>query len=89
MLPNPQMWAECRILEKMSSSSRSPRRHLASSPFKPRPEQVVEIYEVGDRVSHDLHGLGRVVAVDPSGVTVDFGSKSLRLPTPFPKMEKI
>lgn len=70
-------------------SSWSSRRHLPSSPFQPDPEQVVEQYETGDRVSHDIHGLGSVVSVDAHGVTVDFGSRTLRVTSPFAKMEKI
>lgn len=65
------------------------RRHLASSPFQPEPEQVVERYEPGDRVSHDIHGLGTVVAVDAQGVTVKFGDRTVRVVSPFSKMEKL
>lgn len=73
----------------MSTSPRPPRRHLASSPFKPEPEVVVEQFERGDRVSHDLHGLGSVVAADAYGVTVDFGARTLRVTSPFSKMQKL
>ncbi|MDN4175024.1 hypothetical protein QWY28_18820 [Nocardioides sp. SOB77] len=73
----------------MSSSRRARPRHLASSPFKPEPELVVEVFEVDDRVSHDTHGLGRVVAVDPVCVTVDFGDRNVRVAPPFAKMSKL
>ncbi|WP_435743197.1 hypothetical protein [Nocardioides sp. SYSU DS0663] len=73
----------------MTSSPRPKRRHLASSPFQPEPDLVVEQYERGDRVSHDLHGLGSVTAADAHGVTVDFGGKVLRVTSPFAKMEKL
>ncbi|MBC2960939.1 MULTISPECIES: hypothetical protein [Nocardioides] len=73
----------------MSSSHRARPRHLASSPFKPDPEQVIEEYVVDDRVSHDAHGLGRVIAVDSLAVTVDFGDRNLRVPSPFSKMSKL
>lgn len=73
----------------MTSSSWPKRRHLPSSPFQPDPEVVVEVYERGDRVSHDLHGLGLVTAADPYGVTVDFGDKTVRVTSPFAKMEKL
>lgn len=75
--------------QNMPSSSRPSRRHLASSPFQPEPERVVEIFETGDRVSHDIHGLGSVVAVDSYGVSVDFGAQTLRITSPFSKMEKL
>ena len=44
----------------MTSRPAGSRRHLASSPFQPKPAQEVEIFEVDDRVSHDSYGLGRV-----------------------------
>lgn len=64
-------------------------RHLASSPFQPEPERVVERYAAGDRVSHDAHGLGVVISVDPHGVSVDFGGAAVRVPSPFVRMEKL
>lgn len=78
-----------RIIEVMTSSQGPKRRHLASSPFKPEPELVVEQYECGDHVSHDVHGMGTVVAVDAQAVTVDFGAQTLRVSTPFSRMEKL
>lgn len=50
---------------------------------------MIEQYEVDDRVSHDQYGLGRVVAAEAAAVTVDFGSRTVRIPTPFSKMEKL
>lgn len=78
-----------RILEAMTTSRKSPRRVLASSPFRPEPDRVVEKYECGDLVSHDIHGLGKVVAVDGHAATVDFGARTLRVNRPFAKMEKL
>ena len=75
--------------QNMPSSSWSSRPHLPNSPFQPEPERVVEIFETGDRVSHDIHGLGSVVAVDSYGVSVDFGAQTLRITSPFAKMEKL
>lgn len=69
--------------------ARPNRRPLANSPFQPEPERAVESYSVDDRVCHDVHGLGRVVSVDAHGVTVDFGSSSVRIPSPFSKMERL
>lgn len=65
------------------------RRHLSSSPFQPAPEQVIEDFEVQDRVSHDTYGLGRVVDKDSHGVTVDFGSQNVRIVSPYAKLEKL
>jgi hypothetical protein len=65
------------------------KRHLPTSPFLPPAEVVIEQYETGDRVSHDLHGVGRVIAVEASAVTVDFGSQKIRIASPFHKLEKL
>ncbi len=73
----------------MTTSPRTQPRHLATSPFKPKPEVVVERYDCGDLVSHDIHGLGSVVSTDAHGVTVNFGAKTLRVVSPFAKMEKL
>jgi len=65
------------------------KRHLASSPFPPPVEPVIEQFEVGDRVSHDAHGIGRVRSVEPTVVTVDFGDHAVRVASPFTKLEKL
>ena len=66
-----------------------PRRHLATSPFQPDPEPVIEQFAVDDLVSHDAHGMGRVTHVDAAAVIVDFGSKTLRVASPFRKMGRL
>ena len=72
------------------SSSAGSRRHLASSPFKPPVPEVVQTFEVGERVTHDAYGLGRVVTVEgEAAVVVDFGSSRVRLPRPFAKLHKL
>ena len=50
---------------------------------------MIEHYAVEDRVSHDSYGFGRVVSVDPGGVTVDFSNQTVRIATPFRKMTKL
>ncbi|MGN0064316.1 MAG: hypothetical protein ACI379_08730 [Nocardioides sp.] len=67
----------------------SARPHLASSPFQPDPEPVIEQFELDDTVSHDSHGLGRVIQVEPSAVLVDFGSHKVRVTSPFRKMFRL
>ncbi|MBZ2196940.1 hypothetical protein [Occultella gossypii] len=57
-------------------------RSLASSPFNnlrlPPPPPV--LFEVGQRVTHDRHGLGRVVGVEGEIATlVDFGDRVVRV----------
>lgn len=65
------------------------RRHLATSPFQPDPEPIIEEFTVGDLVSHDSYGMGRVVHADDAAVTVDFGPQTVRVPSPFRKMSRI
>lgn len=42
-----------------------------------------------DRITHDKYGLGRVVSVEESAVTVDFGSSLVRIPSPFSRLSKL
>lgn len=76
----------------MASMTTSPgprRRHLASSPFQPDPEPIIERFATEDLVSHDTYGLGRVVGADAGGVTVDFRTHTVRIVSPFHKMSKL
>jgi hypothetical protein len=73
----------------MNNSNGSRPKHLRSSPFAAAPEAVVKVFEVDERVSHDLHGLGKVVGVDSHAVTVDFGSQTLRITPPFAKLHHL
>jgi hypothetical protein len=50
---------------------------------------VIEVFAVDDRVSHDSHGLGRVVTIETGAVTVDFGSQTLRIVTPYSKLHHL
>jgi hypothetical protein len=76
------------MMEAMSTPP-ARRRHLASSPFRPDPEPTIEQYTVDDLVSHDSYGMGRVVHVDATAVTVDFGAQTVRVKSPFEKMTLI
>lgn len=49
-------------------------------------EPPVRRFGVGDRVSHDQHGLGRVIGVEEDAVLVDFGSVQRRVLSPYGKM---
>lgn len=42
---------------------------------------------MGDMVSHDTYGVGRVVGMDVGAVTADFGTQTVRIKSPFNKME--
>jgi len=73
----------------MTTSPRAVRRHLASSPFQPEPEPTIEQFELNDLVSHDAHGVGRVVGMETGAVTVDFRTKTVRVTSPFHKMSRL
>jgi hypothetical protein len=73
----------------MTTSPGAGRRYLASSPFKPDPEPIIEQYDLEDLVSHDSYGLGRVTGADAGGVTVDFRTHTVRIPSPFKRMTKL
>ncbi|HSP60780.1 MAG TPA: hypothetical protein VLO09_06945 [Ornithinimicrobium sp.] len=65
------------------------RRHLASSPFRPEPEPVITQFACDDRVTHDSYGMGRVVGVEAGAVRVDFGTRTMRILSPFHKLAKL
>ncbi|GAA2744270.1 MULTISPECIES: CarD family transcriptional regulator [Kitasatospora] len=68
------------------------RRPLPTSPFKARTEAPPKRFAVGDRVTHDAYGLGRVIGVEGDGdtaVLVDFGSRQVRVTPPYGPMHKL
>jgi hypothetical protein len=65
------------------------RRHLASSPFQPAPEPTIEQYAIADLVCHDVYGVGHVTGVEAYAVTVDFGRQTVRIISPFDKMQQL
>ncbi|WP_127359159.1 hypothetical protein [Actinacidiphila soli] len=66
------------------------RRVLPSSPFKAPVAPPLKSFDIGNRVSHDEHGLGRVIGIeDEIAVLVDFGSFRARITSPFTKMAKL
>ncbi|MFE7564868.1 hypothetical protein [Kitasatospora sp. NPDC057500] len=68
------------------------RRPLPTSPFQARPEAPRKHFALGDRVTHDRYGLGRVVGVEETGdaaVLVDFGSHRERVVQPYDAMYKL
>ncbi|MCU7826961.1 hypothetical protein [Kitasatospora sp. DSM 101779] len=66
----------------------APRRHLPTSPFRSEEPPPAKRFTVGDRVSHDQYGLGRVIEVENDGdaVVVDFGERRVRTSAPFSKL---
>jgi hypothetical protein len=68
------------------TTSPARRRYFASSPFQPDPEPIIERFECGDLVNHDSYGVGRVIGVEASAVTVDFRTQTARITSPFHKL---
>ncbi|GAA1751807.1 hypothetical protein [Aeromicrobium alkaliterrae] len=66
------------------------RRPLASSPFNQPAPPPAQVFEVGQRVAHDAHGLGWVVAVSgTTAVTVDFGTQVSHLALPCKSLQSL
>lgn len=42
-----------------------------------------------DLVCHDAHGVGRVVGMETSAVTVDFRGQAMRIASPYRKLYKL
>jgi hypothetical protein len=58
-----------------------PRRVIAGSPFAQPVADAgpAPVFEVGDRVTHDRHGMGKVVMVGYPGILrIDFGTNGVR-----------
>ncbi|GAB7183936.1 DNA helicase PcrA [Kitasatospora sp. Ki12] len=80
-----------RILVGMTNYSAG-RRPLPTSPFKRPAEPPRKHFAVGDRVTHDGFGLGRVIGVEGQGdiaVLVDFGARQERIAHPYTAMFKL
>jgi hypothetical protein len=84
-------WLDGRILVLMKPPRVASRRFLPGSPFNDRPaDPPVEQFTVRDRVTHDKYGLGWVVLVeDDDAVIVDFGSRKVRIRSPFARLTKL
>lgn len=68
----------------------APKRHLPTSPFKAPVTPKAKHFALGDRVTHDMYGLGRVVEVEEGvAALVDFGSARARILSPYTKMTKL
>lgn len=81
-------WAHTDLVEPSRATTR---RHLSTSPFKPKVPEPIKTFEVGDRVSHDREGLGRISSVEGTyAVVVDLGGgKLLRVMSPFTKLHTL
>jgi hypothetical protein len=74
----------------MKPARAASRRFLPGSPFNALPVDVpVEQFAVRDQVTHDKYGLGRVILAEDDTVVVDFGSRQVRILSPFTKLTKL
>lgn len=72
------------------AKSSAPRRHLPTSPFAAPVAPTVEEFAIGERVTHDQYGLGRILASeDGIALLVDFGSHQARIVSPYKGMHKL
>ncbi|MFD4998378.1 hypothetical protein [Streptomyces buecherae] len=68
----------------------APKRRLPTSPFKAPVVPGPKHFAVGDQVTHDMYGLGRVIGVEEGiAVLVDFGPAQMRILSPYAKMTKL
>ena len=75
----------------MSQRPTPVRRILATSPFDRSPKVDSTVYELRDWVSHDRHGLGKVVGGEPGvNVIADFrGGNVVRVTLPSTMLSKL
>ena len=68
----------------------APKPHLPTSPFKAPVTPAPKHFAMGDQVTHDVYGLGRVIGIEDGIATlVDFGSAHVRVVSPYTKMTKL
>ncbi|MFR9799128.1 hypothetical protein ACL02U_25025 [Streptomyces sp. MS06] len=66
------------------------KRHLPTSPFAAPVAPVPKHFAVGDQVTHDMYGLGRVIGIeDGVAALVDFGPAQKRILSPYTRMTKL
>jgi hypothetical protein len=76
----------------MSNRPAATRRVLPGSPFKAPVVRVPEHFTIGERVTHDRHGMGKVIGVEDGdiAVLVNFGVAGIqRITLPNNKISKL
>jgi len=73
----------------MRPRQQSSRPRPATSPFRSEPTPERPEYAVDDRVTHDRHGLGRVVRLDGDRVDVRFGSQTVSVAVTSPRLHSL
>ncbi|GGT63289.1 hypothetical protein [Streptomyces purpureus] len=71
------------------TNASAPRRHLPTSPFAAPKEPLIADFALGDRVSHDRHGLGKIIGAEAAAMLVDFGATQTRIVSPYKGMHKL
>lgn len=85
----PRTKPDRRILVAMTKPA-AQKRHLPTSPFKAPVAPPAKHFAVGDQVTHDMYGLGRVIGIEEGiAAFVDFGSVQQRILSPYTKMTKL
>jgi hypothetical protein len=67
----------------------SPRPRLSTSPFRSAPSTAAPDWSVDDRVTHDRHGLGRVVRLAGDRVHVKFGAQTVSVAVDSPRLQPL
>ncbi|PSL08506.1 hypothetical protein CLV30_101478 [Haloactinopolyspora alba] len=82
---------DARHTDAMTSRTSAARPVFPSSPFQTNATAPpLEKFAVDDMVTHDRHGVGRVVGVrGDNEVHVDFGSAVRRISLPNPKVTRL
>ena len=80
-----------RILEEMKPARAASRRYLPTSPFSPPSAgPPAEQFALRDQVTHDTYGLGQVIGIDvDSSLVVNFGTRHVRITTPYTRLTKL
>jgi hypothetical protein len=74
----------------MKPARAATRRHLPTSPFAAPVAPTVGQFAMQDQVTHDKYGLGRVIGVeDDTALVIDFGSRQVRILTPFAELTRL
>jgi hypothetical protein len=67
----------------------SSRPRPASSPFHNEQAPVRPDFALDDRVTHDRHGLGRIVRLDGDRVDVRFGTQTVSVAVTSPRLHPL
>lgn len=73
----------------MNSRSVARRPSLPASPFTAPVAPEIEQFSVNDLLTHDRHGMGRVVGLGTNQVHVDFGSEVRTIHLPSSKVTRL